>query len=91
MAWPQLTSPRSVHHPQLLHMMVLMAMTPIAAAASARELQNLDSRLEASASQSLCEASEEKAEALSLSKKNTESLSLCLVSSDRSFKNIIDT
>ena len=50
-------------------MMVLMAMTPIAAAASARELQNLDSRLEASASQSLCEASEEKAEALSLSKK----------------------
>lgn len=46
-------------------MMVLMAMTPIAAAASARELQNLDSRLEASASQSLCEASEEKAEALS--------------------------
>ena len=53
-------------------MMVLMAMTPIAAAASARELQNLDSRLEASASQSLCEASEEKAEALSLSKKNTE-------------------
>ena len=50
-------------------MMVLMAMTPIAAAASARELQKLDSRLEASASQSLCEASEEKAEALSLSKK----------------------
>ena len=50
-------------------MMVLMAMTPIAAAASARELQKLDSRLEASASQSLCEASEEKAEALSLSNK----------------------
>ena len=49
-------------------MMVLMAMTPIAAAASARELQNLDSRLEASASQSLCEASEEKAEALSKKK-----------------------
>ena len=72
-------------------MMVLMAMTPIAAAASARELQNLDSRLEASASQSLCEASEEKAEALSPSKKNKESLSLCFVSSDRCFKNIIDT
>ena len=72
-------------------MMVLMAMTPIAAAASARELQNLDSRLEASASQSLCEASEEKAEALSLSKKNKESLSLCLVSSDRCFKNMINT
>ena len=72
-------------------MMVLMAMTPIAAAASARELQNLDSRLEASASQSLCEASEEKAEALSLSKKNKESLSLCLVNSDRCFKNIINT